>query len=232
MSSGTELIFKILFLVPVILLSLSLHELSHAYISYRLGDPTAKNMGRLSLNPLKHLDILGTIMILVSSLQGFGIGWAKPVPINPMYYKDRRKGTMLVSVAGPLSNILLAFIFAFPLFYIRNKYSIPSGMLLVPSFHWEVILYNLSLLFFSININLAVFNIIPVPPLDGSKILSGVLPTRQYFKLMQYENYIGLVFLLLIFVFPGILSTIMHPFTWAIETAINFIVNPIINMIL
>jgi Zn-dependent protease len=87
----------LIYLVPVILISITFHEVSHAYCSHRLGDPTAKNMGRLTLNPLKHLDILGTIMILVS-----GFGWAKPVPINPMYYKDKKKGTMLVGLAGPL----------------------------------------------------------------------------------------------------------------------------------
>ena len=98
----------IIYLLPVILVSITIHELAHGYISYKLGDPTAKNAGRLTLNPLKHLDILGTIMILIS-----GFGWAKPVPINPIYYRDRKKGTMLVSLAGPLSIFFLHYFFLF-----------------------------------------------------------------------------------------------------------------------
>ncbi len=206
-----------LYLIPVILISLTFHEFSHAYVSYRLGDPTAKNQGRLTLNPFKHLDLFGTIMMIVAR-----IGWAKPVPINPIYYKDRKKGTMLVSIAGPLSNILLAFIFAFPRVYIEGTAQNPSWLI--------IIIYNLSYLFFFINIRLAVFNIIPVPPLDGSKILSGVLPSRQYFKLMQYENYIGIIFLIIVFVFPNQFSTILRLISAPIEYGILNIVKPIVNL--
>lgn len=221
-------LLMLVYLIPTALLSLSFHELAHAFVSYRLGDPTAKNLGRLTLNPLKHLDPLGTLMIIISSLQGRGFGWAKPVPINPAYYRDRRKGTMLVSLAGPLSNILLAFISFIPVAYLEGKY----GNQVVLSTGLIPILYNFSILFYRINIGLAVFNIIPVPPLDGSKILSGILPPRQYFKLMEYENYIGIVFLLVIFMLPGVLYKVMSPFIFVIETAISFIVNPIVNMLL
>lgn len=213
----------IIYLIPAVLLSLSFHEFSHAFVSYKLGDPTAKNQGRLTLNPLKHLDVLGTIMILVSRF-----GWAKPVPINPMYYKDRKKGTMLVSLAGPLSNIILAFVFSLPMIYIQTRY----GIRRIGSFDNISILYNLSLMFYIININLAVFNILPVPPLDGSKILSGILPQRQYFKMVQYENYIAVIFLLLVFIFPGVLFRIMSPFVWIIETAVKSLAIPIVNALL
>jgi Zn-dependent protease len=172
----------IVYLVPAILISITVHEVSHGYVSYRLGDPTAKNAGRLSLNPLKHLDPLGTLMLLLAFF-----GWAKPVPINPMYYNNRRRGVVLVSIAGPLSNILLALVFSVPLIYLEAKY----GGYSFSSFSINAVIYNLSFVLYIININLAVFNIIPVPPLDGSKILSGILPQRQYFKFMQYENYIG-----------------------------------------
>lgn len=213
----------ILYLVPVILVSITFHEFSHAYFSYKLGDPTARNQGRLTLNPIKHLDPLGTLMILL-----VGFGWARPVPINPMYYDNRRKGTVIVSFAGPLSNVILALIFAIPMMYIEAKYGIQSFR----SASLNAIIYNLSLLFYIININLAVFNILPVPPLDGSKILSGVLPQRQYFKLIQYENFIAVIFLLIVFVFPGILQTIMSPFVWFISMVIDFIAGPIVSALL
>jgi Zn-dependent protease len=211
-----------IYLIPVVLLSLSFHEFSHAYVSYKLGDPTAKNFGRLTLNPLKHLDLFGTIMILISRF-----GWAKPVPINPMYYRDRRRGVMLVSVAGPLSNVLLAFIFSIPLMYIEFVY----GSRGIGSFDGISILYNLSLVFYIININLAVFNILPVPPLDGSKILSGILPPAQYYKMVQYESYISMIFLLIVFIFPGVLTTIMRPFVWIVQTAIKTIAIPIVKLL-
>lgn len=220
-----------LYALPAILLSLSFHEMSHAYVSYRLGDPTAKSVGRLSLNPLKHLDPLGTLMLVVSLYYGRGFGWARPVPINPMYYKDKKRGTMLVSLAGPLSNLLLALIFAFPMLFTGIKCGLSPDEI----FNMNILLntniivlmpiiFNVCKFFYIINISLAVFNIIPVPPLDGSKILSGLLPSRYYFKLMRYENYVGLAFLLLIFALPQVLSTILSPFTWAAESLIRLTV--------
>jgi Zn-dependent protease len=224
----------ILYLIPVILVSITFHEVSHAYFSYKLGDPTAKNLGRLTLNPIKHLDILGTIMIFLA-----GFGWAKPVPINPMYYKDHKKGTVIVSFAGPLSNIFLAFIFSIPMVLMGGRYVLEFTRLFSTSYPIygntlviEGILFNLSRFFYIINIYLAVFNILPVPPLDGSKILSAVLPRQQYFKIMKYENYIGIIFLVILFAFPGILYAIMTPFIWVIETALRFIVSPIMGVFL
>lgn len=212
-----------LYMIPVILISLSFHEFSHAFVAYRLGDPTSKNLGRLTLNPLKHLDILGTIMLIVSRF-----GWAKPVPVNPIYFKDRRKGIMLVSIAGPLSNVLLAFIFYIPMAYIGSRYGVfYYGRL----FSLMAVIYNLSALFYAINVNLAVFNILPVPPLDGSKILSGILPPQQYYKLIQYENYISVIFLLLVFAFPGVLGKIMSPFTWVVSTAIESAALPVLKLL-
>lgn len=184
------------------MLSLTFHELSHAFVSYKLGDPTAKQMGRLSLNPLKHLDPLGTLMLLFSNF-----GWAKPVPINPMYYKDRRKGTMLVSVAGPLSNLLLATIFYTVYYIIYGKSgSVRLGIFDLQAFSEAMI---------SINIGLAAFNILPFPPLDGSKILGSLLSPQYYYKMLQYENYISIAFLLLVFAVPSALSFIMSPITGA-----------------
>lgn len=216
-------VIEIFYLVPVILLSLSFHEFAHAFVSYLLGDPTAKNQGRLTLNPLKHLDAFGTIMMLVARF-----GWAKPVPINPMYYKNRKTGTMIVSLAGPVSNIILAIVFAFPLLYVYEKYGAQN----INNLSLNSIIFNLSYSFFINNLRLAVFNILPVPPLDGSKILTGILPQRQYFKLMQYENYIGIAFLILIFMFPSFLNSILGPIVNLLSTIIQAIVNPIINMLI
>lgn len=202
-------IMQYVYIIIVILVSLTFHEFSHAFVSYRLGDPTAKSMGRLTLNPIKHLDPLGTIMMVASMIGGMGIGWAKPVPINPMYYRSKKAGTMLVSIAGPLSNLLLSFLFIFPLIYIDWRYGVNTLQANDPKY----IIASISQMFMLTNISLAIFNLIPVPPLDGSKILSGVLPTRQYYQFMQYENYIGIVFILIIFIFPGILNTIMRTVT-------------------
>ena len=214
----------LIYLIPIVLISLTFHEFSHAIVSYRLGDPTAKNQGRLTLNPFRHIDILGALMFLIARF-----GWAKPVPINPLYYKDRKKGTMLVSLAGPLSNLLLALVFALPMFFLEERYGIRSGSFF-SSFNSISLLYNFSFLFYFINIGLAVFNILPVPPLDGSKILSGILPSRQYFKLLEYQNYFTVGFLIIVFAFPRLLGVILSPFMWAVETAISFIAKSIVSL--
>jgi len=224
-----ELILLI-YAIPVILISLSFHEMAHAFVSYRLGDPTAKSMGRLSMNPLKHLDPVGTLMLVVSIFSGFGFGWAKPVPIDPSYYKNYKRGTAMVSLAGPLSNLLLAFIFSFPMALIAVKNGLTreviydsSYMIYGTNFTFESILFNISRLFYLINIGLAVFNIVPIPPLDGSKILAVILPSKSYFSLMRYERYIGLVLLALMVFKPGILSAVMWPFRRAVEWLFSLI---------
>ena len=154
--------------VVIVLMSLTVHEVSHGYAAYKLGDPTAKNAGRLSLNPLKHLDPIGALMLFI-----FGFGWAKPVPVNPYYFEgDRRKGMMEVSFAGPASNLLLAFV-------LIAIYTIGHfGTLDYAYSMTGLILYRA----ITLNIYLAVFNLIPIPPLDGSKILAGVLPQATAYK--------------------------------------------------
>jgi len=199
-------VMQYVYIIIVLLLSLSFHEFSHAFISYKLGDPTARDHGRLTLNPIKHLDPLGTIMMVASMIGGAGIGWAKPVPINPTYYKNKKAGTMLVSIAGPVSNLLLSFVFVFPLLYIGSRFDINA----LDSSDLNLMIFSISRMFVLTNINLAVFNLLPVPPLDGSKILSGILPSRQYYQFMRYENYIGIVFILVIFMFPGILRGVLY----------------------
>lgn len=198
-----------LLMIPVLLISLTIHEYSHGYVAYKLGDPTAKDAGRLSLNPLRHLDPVGTLMMIIAR-----IGWAKPVPINPSYFKDPKKGTILVSIGGPLSNLLMAFIgvILFEITYVISYANIVAGETFV------IYYMNFLVLFFSVNINLAVFNLLPVPPLDGSKILSGILPTEVYFRYMQKERIIGIIFIMIVMVFPTALSRVL-----------SFLTQPIAN---
>ncbi len=232
-----ERLLLLLYAVPAILISLSFHELFHAYVSYRQGDPTAKRLGRLTLNPLKHLDPIGTLMLVASMFSGFGFGWAKPVPIDPAYYKNHKWGTVLVSIAGPLSNLLLAFIFSFPMALI----AIENGITLSAIYDsysgyygsglsFKAILFNVSKSFYIINIGLAIFNILPIPPLDGSKILTAILPAKTYFGIMRYERYIGMAFLALMVLRPGILSTLLNPLRTGVEAVFRFLATPILSL--
>jgi Zn-dependent protease len=198
-------IIQYLYIIPISLISITFHEFMHGYVSYRLGDPTARAMGRLTLNPIKHIDPIGLLMMIFAH-----IGWAKPVPINPAYYRKRKSGTILVSVAGPLTNLTLAFLFSIPLIWLDLRYRMGMDGLYI-TFSALNFLHNVSYVFIFLNVGLAVFNLLPIPPLDGSKILSGILPTETYFKFMRYERYIGIAFLAIVLLVPGILSTIITP---------------------
>ena len=194
--------------LPAILLSLSIHEAAHGYAAYKLGDPTAKNLGRLTLNPLKHINLFGFIAMLF-----FRVGWANPVPINTRNFKNPRKGMALSSAAGPLSNLCLAIIFTILLRLVLIPIgSISEGLYLTygnrywidESLHQNALFVVLSLLAvmlylgISLNLNLMFFNLIPLPPLDGSRIAYIFLPTDIYFKIMQYEQYIMIGFIILL----------------------------------
>jgi Zn-dependent protease len=170
----------IIIAVPL-LYSVIFHELAHGWVAYRLGDPTAKFMGRLTINPLKHLDPMGTLMLFI-----FGFGWAKPVPVNLNRLRDRRLGMILVSSAGIITNILLAF----SAIFLYRLLSIPESGITAQLFYY----------FARINIILAAFNLIPLPPLDGSKILMGFAPRNVQSFLSRIERYgffiiIGLLYL-------------------------------------
>ncbi|MDH3394452.1 MAG: site-2 protease family protein [Desulfobulbaceae bacterium] len=184
-------------LAPPFLMALTLHELAHGYVAYRFGDPTAQQSGRLTLNPLKHLDPLGTVVFFIMH-----IGWAKPVPVNPGYFKNPKKDMIWVSLAGPGANILLAVASALLLKLLLQ------GVNLVPI----TVLKPLALMLAAstwINIMLAIFNLIPIPPLDGSKVLEGLLP-NQWTPLFKRIEPFGFIFLLLLF-YSGIISKLIMP---------------------
>jgi len=183
-----------IFFLVVLLFSVIIHELAHGYVAYSLGDPTAKYEGRLTLNPLKHLDPFGSIILpLLLFIAGspFLFGWAKPVPINPYNFRDKKYGEIKVSIAGPLSNLVLAIVFGLILRFI------PDAIIAVNPGVGIALSYIVS-----INIWLAIFNIIPVPPLDGSWILFTFLPAR----LESVKNFLkqyGVVILVLLILFGG-----------------------------
>ncbi|MBC8180655.1 site-2 protease family protein [candidate division KSB1 bacterium] len=173
-----NIIFEFLIIAPPILIALTFHEFAHAYAAYRLGDPTAKQMGRLSLNPLVHLDVLGTAMLFIVH-----IGWAKPVPVNPAYFRNPKQDLLWVSLAGPASNLLLAFIFGL----MCRMMGIESLRNLEPGFSG---VFQFMIGFgMIINIVLAFFNFLPIPPLDGSKILMGLVPQQYENQLVPYLRY-------------------------------------------
>lgn len=178
-------------LIIALAIALSVHEFAHAYVAYRFGDPTAKNQGRLTLSPLAHLDIFGTIMILIA-----GFGWAKPVPVNRFYFKQPRLASVLVSLAGPFSNLLLVFI-GFILWYSLMMSGVFAGL---PSNVTETI-YQFFNLFILLNIVLFIFNLMPFPPLDGYRVLEDLSSPNIRAKLTQYENY-GILILLILVITP------------------------------
>jgi len=184
--------------MAVLVICITIHEFAHAYSAYRAGDNTPKAQNRLSLNPIDHLDPIGTIMMIVSSLSGFGIGWGKPVQVNPFNFRHPRWDNLRVSLWGPLSNILTAVVAGITL-RLTIMYLPPNAAMFM--FYLAVI-----------SIGLAVFNLIPISPLDGSHILSSLLPheqARQYDMIMG--RYGALIFLGLVFLAPEVLHAITGP---------------------
>ena len=178
----------LLSLVIAVVLAMSIHEMAHGLVSYWLGDPTAKMQGRISLNPFAHGDWLGVLCLLL-----FHFGWAKPVPIDASYYKDRKTGIIWTSFAGPLANFLLAFIcvFIYILLIVFLPQFVYSG---IGSFIVSTLSTSATL-----NVGFGLFNLIPVPPLDGSKILFAFLPDEQYYRFIEGSPFFMLVLILLIY---------------------------------
>ena len=184
--SLANLIIYLISTAAVIFITLPIHEWAHGFAATRLGDPTPRWQGRLSLNPLAHLDPMGSLCILL-----FGFGWAKPVSVNPRYFKNIKTGMAITALAGPLSNLIMGFI------------AVLLGNLMV----WITLITDIEIFYYiaiffvfvaKINISLAVFNLIPIPPLDGSRILGVILPDRIYYRIMQYERYLFYLVILLL----------------------------------
>ena len=195
--------------LPVMLMALSVHESAHGYAAYRLGDPTARSLGRITLNPIKHFDLFGFLSMLV-----FHIGWAKPIPINSRYFKKPRRDFAIVGAAGPLSNICLAVIHLLLLrllmFGVVNAYAeesfafafaYNSNQAFVGSMGFTIMSLILYILWLGVGMNiiLAIFNLIPIPPFDGSRIFYAFLPQKWYFGIMKYERIIMIIFIFLFF---------------------------------
>lgn len=189
-----SLIIRISSVAFVVFCTAPIHEFAHAFVAYKLGDHTARLKGRLTINPFAHINWIGALMILL-----VGFGYADPVPVNirNVKMKNKKIAMALIALAGPVSNLIMAFVSMFGMFLTLKFMDVNTVM--------GSALYYFLYFITSININLAVFNLLPVPPLDGSRILFAVLPTKYYFSVMKYERYISLAIMVLLF--TGILTT-------------------------
>ena len=183
-----------LFVLPIVLASLTLHELAHAWVAWRLGDPTAKREGRLTLNPLVHIDPLGTLMFVVTALAaGLPFGWARPVPVNPNYFRRPKEGMAIVAVAGPLMNFAVALVCLALLRHI----DVSQGTFDVLRQAWII------------NVVLGIFNLIPVPPLDGSRVIGVLMDNATYARWVSFDQYGMLIVFGLFIVFQDQFSRLM-----------------------
>lgn len=203
---------NILIGVPTTLLALTIHEFAHGWVSEKLGDPTPRYQGRLTLNPMAHLDLFGTLLMVLT-----GFGWAKPVQINPNYYKNRTKGMALVAAAGPIANFLLAF----------AGILVGSIILLImsslgASYETVSVVYTIMFYFAFRNLCFMVFNLIPLPPLDGFKVAGLIIPPKIYYNILRYEQYVLLGIMLL---------SLSGAFGSIIGTGVNFFLDLIINVV-
>ena len=203
----SELMIRFVVTLPLLLVSLVAHELAHGLAAWRLGDPTAKLHGRLTLRPLPHLELWGSLALVLTFLGSGGtffFGWAKPVPVSPAYFRDPQRGMMLVGAAGPATNLVLALVAA--------------GLVWL-TYTWSLFLAQALALAFVLNVILAVINLLPLPPLDGSRVIGGLLPRDLYVRWAALDRYGTYVFLGLLFVMlavPGAFSaTVGAVLDWA-----------------
>jgi len=198
-------IYNFLVILPGIIIAISFHEFAHAAVAYAMGDPTAKNNGRMSINPMSHIDPIGFLMLMIARF-----GWAKPVPVNENNFKNKKLGNFLVSIAGISMNIVIAIVTYIFLHYTSDIFT-------------STAYYNVMYSVVGINISFAAFNLLPIPPLDGSKLLLSVIPVKYRFIIYKYENYGTLILILLII--TGTLGMVLNPIVNIIITFINSVVN-------
>lgn len=201
MNTMNSMVQQVVLLVVPVLFSITVHEVCHGYAAFLLGDPTAKNAGRLTLNPIKHIDVVGLLVLFITRM----IGWAKPVPVDPRYFRNPRKDMMWVSLAGPASNLVLAVLFALVL-------KVFGGVLSASYLYPLAYMVQITVM---INVGLAIFNLIPIPPLDGSHILEGLLPydmAAAYSRLIAPYGFI----ILLVLIFTRVVDYLVFPIIRAI----------------
>lgn len=203
-----NMLLNFLISVPGIIIAISFHEFAHAAVAYVMGDPTAKNHGRMTINPVSHIDPIGLLMLAIARF-----GWAKPVPVNESNFRNRALGNFLVSIAGISMNILIAIVTFILLHYTSDIFTSDAY-------------YNVMYSVIGINISFAAFNLLPIPPLDGSKLLLSVIPAKYRYFVYKYENY-GMVLMILLIV-TGTLGIVLSPVVNAIISFINTIVNIIL----
>ena len=228
-----ERLLQLLLLPVIILFSLSIHEFAHGYVSFLQGDPTAKNSGRLTLNPIKHLDPFGTLLMLFC-----GFGWAKPVSVDPRYYKNPKKGMAFTALAGPAANLLIglfALVWFTVLFWLEETGLISVLPVLnnIPERVYTFLNYTFYIVFYY-NLLLAVFNLFPVPPLDGSRIMLAFLPDRTYFGIMRYERIIMLILFFLLWsgAFTGVFENVVDMIIVGVSTPVLKILEFVHSLIL